>query len=173
MNNNQLDSSQSNGKLSNQELEIVNYLKLKPFDKSKSPPIVELVSPEEITGDLEIDRGVPFVRQLLEGLKAKGVVNSDRFGNWALSDRIKSQINVNRYESDTAELDLDTKNRITLIKRDGKTFAKVNDLSRHRLNDKIYGRRNIDKLLKQIEQSGWIKTLIIKPDGTIVSGNSQ
>ena len=62
---------------------------------------------------------------------------------------------------------------IELIERNGKTYAKVKDLRRHPLNDLIYTKANVERLLSQIKSKGWIKTLTIKPDGTIVSGNSR
>lgn len=172
-------------KLTNQEREIVNYLKLKKFDKTQNPPEIELVSDVEVAADLEISKGVPVARQLLEGLEAKGIVKCDRYGNWGLSERVEllTDLKTNKdshgEKVDSPKIDrginssTNSTSRIELIYRDDKTYAKVSDLKRHPLNEQIYGKKNVDNLLKKIEKSGWIKPLVIKPDGTIVSGNSR
>ena len=57
------------------------------------------------------------------------------------------------------------KTKIELINRNGKLYAKVKDLRKHPLNDKIYDSHNIDSLCAEIKASGWIEALVITPDG--------
>ena len=65
------------------------------------------------------------------------------------------------------------KTEIDLINRDGKLYAKVKDLRKHPLNDKIYDSHNIERLCAEIKASGWIEALVITPDGKTISGNSR
>ena len=171
--------------LTNQESEIVNYLKLRKFDKTQNPPEIELVSDVEVAADLEISKGVPVARQLLEGLETKGIVKRDRYGNWGLSQRVEllTDLKTNKdshgEKVDSPKIDRGTNSstnstsRIKLIHRDGKLFAKVKDLKRHPLNQQIYSHNNVEARLEKIKRSGWIETLTITPFGLIISGNTR
>ena len=172
-------------KLTNQEIAIVNYLKLKKFARNQNPPEIELVSDVEVAADLEISKGVPVARQLLEGLEAKGIVKRDRYGNWGLSQRIELLTNLktnkDRYgeKVDSPRIDrganssTNSTSKIKLIRRDNKLFARVKDLKRHPLNQQIYSHNNVEARLEKIKRSGWIETLTITPFGLIISGNTR
>lgn len=49
----------------------------------------------------------------------------------------------------------------------------VKDLKPHPINNQIYGEEDIKELAEKIKESGWIKPLIIKPDGTVISGHRR
>lgn len=65
------------------------------------------------------------------------------------------------------------KTEIDLIDRNGRLYAKVKDLRKHPLNNKIYDPHNIENLCTEIKASGWIEALVITPDGKTISGNSR
>ena len=165
-------------KLNNFERAIVNYLKLQRFDLTTTPPTVDLVSDVEIAAATQIKGGVPVVKMILEALEKKGVLKRDRYGNWALSDRVNYLLKFKLENSSKLSLSVnstpeDKKPSIELIARDGKLFARVKDLKKHPENEKIYSNRNIVPLLEKIKQKNWIKGLVITPEGTIISGNSR
>ncbi|MGF1488696.1 MAG: ParB N-terminal domain-containing protein, partial [Prochloraceae cyanobacterium] len=136
---------------------------------------------------LELTKGVPFARGILEGLQAKGIVKRDRYGNWGLSKRVEARLDLDRNKENAAKtsraeestaLSSQTKtatygNFIKIACRNGKTYGWIKDLRKHPLNSEIYDEHNIASLKAEIEKSRWIKPLIITPDGKIISGNTR
>lgn len=49
----------------------------------------------------------------------------------------------------------------------------VKDLKPHPMNTQIYGEEDIKELAEKIKESGWVKPLVITPDGTIISGHRR
>jgi ParB-like chromosome segregation protein Spo0J len=49
----------------------------------------------------------------------------------------------------------------------------VKELKPHPQNIEIYGEEDIEELANRIKESGWIKPLVIKSDGTVISGHRR
>lgn len=49
----------------------------------------------------------------------------------------------------------------------------VKDLKQHPMNTQIYGEEDIKELAEKIKESGWVKPLVITPDGTVISGHRR
>lgn len=49
----------------------------------------------------------------------------------------------------------------------------VKDLKQHPMNTQIYGEEDIKELAEKIKESGWVKPLVITPEGTVISGHRR
>src|SRR5258708_37211704 len=62
---------------------------------------------------------------------------------------------------------------INLITKDGKQYAKIDDLFRWSKNPKIVLREDFNRLKKQITKFGQYKPLVIISTGEVIGGNSR